>query len=94
MHVCTVVGGDGRPQWGGGQWEWGVIVTADQLVLFAMENGNGRKTAAEAGLTRELGPGAGGPERLMRELVRRGLPEEGYRAAAALVIALEEVAGG
>jgi hypothetical protein len=35
----------------------------------------------------------GGPGRLLRELVRRGLPEEHLRAAATLVILLDEEAG-
>jgi len=66
-------------------------VTADQLALFAAQNGNGRKTAAETGLARDIGPNAGA-ERLLRELVRCGLREEHYRVAAALVLALEEEA--
>jgi len=66
-------------------------VTADQLTLLIAENGNGRKTAAQAGLRREIG--GGGAERLLRELVRRGLPEDAYYAAAGLVLALEEEAG-
>jgi len=66
------------------------VVTADQLVLFALQNGT-RKTAAETGLARDIGPNAGA-ERLLRELVRCGLREEHYRVAAALVLALEEEA--
>jgi len=67
-------------------------VTADPLVLFAGQNGNGRKTAAQAGLRREIG--GGGAERLLRELVRRGLPEDAYCAAAGLVLVLEEETTG
>jgi len=65
-------------------------VTAEQLDLFAVNgNGNGhRRTAAETGLNRDIGahPGA---ERLLRELVRRGLADEALVPAAELVLALE-----
>ena len=59
----------------------------EQLPLFALErNGNGRMTRAEAGLRREAPPGA---ERLLGELVKRGLPAGDLKVAAALCIALD-----
>lgn len=63
-------------------------MTADQLVLFAV-NGNGRRrTVAETGLSRDIGAHAGA-ERLLRELVRRGLADEDLVPADELVLALE-----
>ena len=61
-----------------------------QLALFDLEpNGNGghRMTTAEAGLRREAPPGA---SRLLRELVRRGLPPGDLRFAAELCLLLDE----
>jgi hypothetical protein len=66
-------------------------VNPEQLVfdLFAADtNGNGRRTVAELGMTRQFP--AGGAERLLRELVRRGLADESLHAAAALVLVLDE----
>ena len=60
----------------------------DQLALFAEATGGG-KTKAEAGLC-DTPPGA---ERLLAELVRRGLPEGDLRVAAALCLVLDEGAG-
>ena len=69
---------------------------SEQLALFADTDGrapassnghNGRRTMAELGLKKEVGPGRG-PERLLRELARRGLGDEHYVGAAALVLAL------
>jgi hypothetical protein len=57
-----------------------------QMALFAEP---AVKTNAEAGL-RETPPGA---ERLLAELVRRGLHPGGLRAAAALCLALDEGGG-
>ena len=63
-------------------------MTAEQLVLFAVENGNGGRTVRELGLRREIGPAAGA-ERLLRELVRRGLAEQDHLTAAALALELD-----
>jgi hypothetical protein len=66
-----------------------VTVTLEQLAFFA-ENGhggNGTMTKAEAGLAKEIPPGA---ERLLGELAKRGLRSEDLRVAAMLVLALEE----
>jgi hypothetical protein len=67
-------------------------VTFAQLALFATTNGDGhRRTVAQAGLRREIGPDAGA-ERLLRELVRRGLADDALVPAAALILALEHQA--
>jgi hypothetical protein len=61
-------------------------VTA-QLELFAET----RLSNTEAGLTTEgIPPGA---ERLLAELLKRGLPEGDLRVAASLCLALDERAG-
>ena len=60
-----------------------------QLPLFAgpgPNGGNGRMTKYAVGLV-ECPPGA---ERLLSELVRRGLPPGDLRVAAALCLALDE----
>jgi hypothetical protein len=70
------------------------VVVTGQLPLFDLEpngNGNGRKTKAEAGLAKGIGPGA---ERLLSELVKRGLPEADLLVAAMLALALDEAAPG
>ena len=62
----------------------------EQLALFAdlVANGNGgTRTAAALGLAKEAPPGA---ERLLRALVRDGLPEDALKAAAALVLELDQ----
>jgi hypothetical protein len=41
-----------------------------------------------------LAHGGGGPDRLLRALVRSGLDEDAWPAAAALVVALDDEAGG
>jgi hypothetical protein len=56
-----------------------------QLPLFE-SSGNGRPTKADVGL-RDTPPGA---ERLLAELVRRGLGEGDLRIAAALCLVLDE----
>ena len=63
-------------------------MTLEQLALFTVENGSGRRTVAEAGLRRGLGLDVG-PERLLRELVKRGLSEEYLTTAATLVLELD-----
>ena len=62
---------------------------SEQLELFTAEKGNGRPmNKTEAGLAKEgVGRGA---ERLLSEMVKRGLPEEAYRAAARLCLALDD----
>jgi hypothetical protein len=55
---------------------------SDNLELF----GDRVLTKEEAGIAKELAPG---PERLLAALVRRGLPTENLRVAAALVLALD-----
>jgi hypothetical protein len=62
-------------------------VTPGQLALFADPNGTGRKTVSVAGLRRDAPPG---PERLLRELVKRGLCPDHLERAAALVLVLDE----
>jgi hypothetical protein len=63
-------------------------MTPDQLALFVMESStNRRKTAIEAGLVKDAPPGA---ERLLRELVRRGLERDHLHTAAALALVLDE----
>jgi hypothetical protein len=64
----------------------------EQLALFDAEpNGNGhRMTKAEAGLS-ETRPGA---QRLLGELVRRGLDRDHLTAAAALVLELDRPSNG
>jgi hypothetical protein len=59
-----------------------------QLPLFT-ENGNGRMTKDAAGL-KETPPGA---ERLLAELIKRGLPPGDLKVAASLCLALDERAG-
>lgn len=68
-------------------------MSPEQLVLaLDLPETNGtRMTVATAGLRRECPPG---PERLLRELVKRGLGHDHFHAAAALVVVLEEDAGG
>ena len=65
-------------------------MSPEQLVL-ALDTPapTGRRTRDQAGLAKDARPG---PERLLRELVRRGLAHEHLRIAAALVLALEEEA--
>jgi hypothetical protein len=62
----------------------------DQLSFFTENgrNGNGHVASkSEVGLAKAIPPGA---ERLLSELTKRGLKEDAYRDAAALVLALEE----
>lgn len=54
--------------------------------IATVENGNGRRTVADLGLRREAEPGA---ERLLRELIKRGLPEDHFITAAGLAIELD-----
>jgi hypothetical protein len=64
----------------------------EQPAFFDLEpRHNGRVSNAEAGL-RKMHDGSTGPERLLRELVRKGLREDARPAAAALVLALDEEA--
>jgi hypothetical protein len=74
-------------------FEGGVVT--DQLALFDLElNGNGHGgwlTKAEAGIAKGIPAGA---ERLLAELVRRGLPEGDLQAAAALALELDRGANG
>ena len=56
------------------------------------ENGNGRLTVAALGLKRDIS--AGGAERLLRELVKRGLDADCLPRAAELVLVLDEGANG
>jgi hypothetical protein len=65
-------------------------VTAQQLALFEVASYRAA-TKAEMGLAKEIGPGA---ERLLSQLVKSGLSENSLRVAAALVLALEDEAGG
>ena len=58
-----------------------------QLALFPEVATNGVKTVASAGLSKGAAPGA---ERLLRELVKRGLREDSLRVAAALALALDD----
>jgi hypothetical protein len=59
---------------------------SEQLPLF--DTGPGRLNKVEAGLAKEgVGRGA---ERLLSEMVKRGLAEEHLHAAAALALALDE----
>lgn len=58
-----------------------------QLALFQEIATNGIKTVATAGLSKGAAPGA---ERLLRELVKRGLPEDSLLEAAALALALDD----
>jgi hypothetical protein len=63
----------------------GVAVVSEQMPLFATDRRPAPKEAA--GLSKEgLGSGA---EKLLAELVKRGLPEDAYRAAARLCLALD-----
>jgi hypothetical protein len=67
-----------------------VTVTLQQLAFFTENGHNGNRhiaTKADLGLAKEIPPGA---ERLLSELVKRGLRKDAYRPAAALVLALEE----
>ena len=59
---------------------------ADQLPLFLEPNGNSRKSKATAGIV-ECPPGA---ERLLAELIQRGLSEGDLRVAARLCLLLDE----
>ena len=61
-----------------------------QLVLFAedpMATRVSMKTKGEAGLTKAMPPG---PERLLGELVKRGLDRGDLPVAARIVLALDE----
>jgi hypothetical protein len=67
-----------------------VTEIAEQLAFFAENGHNGNAHVAsksEVGLAKAIGPGA---ERLLAELVKRGLDQEHLRPTAALVLALEE----
>jgi hypothetical protein len=64
---------------------------SDQLALFAEPTSAARLTKAELGLRSEMPAGA---ERLLAELVKRGLPETDLRVAARLCIALDDRADG
>jgi hypothetical protein len=57
-----------------------------QLALFDLEIGPRRLTRAEAGVSKETRPGA---ERLLADLVARGLDRDHLRVAAALVLELD-----
>ena len=55
--------------------------------VTALEPAAKRRTNGELGLRRDAAPG---PERLLRELVKRGLDERHHVAAGALVLALDD----
>jgi len=66
-------------------------MTAQQLALFEVATMSRPATKAEAGLSKEIAPGA---ERLLAELVKHGLREDNLKRAAALVLALDERTNG
>jgi hypothetical protein len=59
-------------------------MSGDQLELFATDRRPPPKE--RAGLAKEIGPGA---ERLLGEMVKRGLPERALHRAASLCLLLD-----